>query len=479
MTTAPAAPVSALTAGRTLVALLDDRPALPGLLDALRATGLRPQPVADGVLIELRDTDDRTVAAVQAARHVTVLAEAERLLGPLDDEDVPAQPWWVEARASHPAAFAALTAFAAALTDRHGGTVRTTAPAGAPAPVIRMPATPHPALTAVTEHALIAADDRPLVPLSAMLGDALASHGRQGSALQVITPPGSAPTPLLAAFLATSPLFRQVIETGPATHHDASTGEPLTWDGRHGFVTDTPALRQDGPHPDHLPAEGRQATGWRIAVELTALHPATGDLLLGEAAEILAAHLSGGRIALFDTGEPLCLPWDPAALTRLCRERVPAPSLLLFSGAPDAVRDPDTPGFHGLLRVQRVREGVKETVSLTVVHPPGTEPDLDAVPRAVAALASRGLLRTMSVSRRPGTRPEPRWTGFPAPVGLALGPEGLTELRVADPAAGPVPVRIIGPALTPTAWYRVGDGTDPEDWNRLRLLHRHLDPQRA
>ncbi|MGQ4269893.1 DUF6177 family protein [Nocardiopsis changdeensis] len=479
MTTTPTAttvPTPSLPTGRILVALLHDRPNLSGLLDALRATGLRPHPVSDGVLIELCDAADWTVAAVQAARHVPVLAEAERLLGPLDDEDVPAQPWWVEARASHPDAFPALTAFAAALTDRHGGTVHTTPPS-ATAPTAAASPAPHPALTAATEHTLITADDRPLVPLSAMLGDALAAHGSQGRALQVVTPPHSAATPLLAALLATSPLFRQVVATGSDTHHDAFTGEPLIWDERHGFVPDVPALREHGPHPDHIPTEGKQAPGWRLTVELTTLHPATEDLLLGEAAELLATHLAGGPIALFDTGEPLCLPWNPAALTRLCRDRAPAPSLLLFSGTPGTARDPGALDFHGILRVQRVREGVKETVSLTVVHPPGTEPDLDAIPRAVAALASRGLLRTLSVSRRPGTRPEPRWTGFPAPVGLALGPEGLTELRVTDAATAPVPVRLIGPRLTPAAWYRVGDGTRPEDWNRLRLLHRHLTPE--
>ncbi|WP_306369529.1 DUF6177 family protein [Nocardiopsis sp. CC223A] len=477
--TATTVPTPSLPVGRTLVALLHARPTLSGLLDALRTTGLRPHPVADGVLIELRDAADRTVAAVQAARHVTVLAEAERLLGPLDDEDTPAQPWWVEVRAAHPDASVALTAFTTALTDRYGGTVRPSPPdATAPAPGTPSVPAPHPALTAATEHTLLTADDRPLVPLSAMLGDALATHGPQRSALQIVTPPGSTATPLLAAFLAASPLFRQVIATDPATHHDAFTGEPLTWDERHGFVPDTPVLHERGPHPDHIPTEENHAPGWRLTAELTTLHPATEDLLLGEAAELLATHLAGGRIALFDTGEPLCLPWDPVALTRLCRERAPASSLLLFSGAPDTVRDPGTLDFHGILRVQRVREGVKETASLTVVHPPGTEPDLDAIPRAVAALASRGLLRTLSVSRRPGTRPEPRWTGFPAPVGLALGPEGLIELGITDPATAPVPVRLIGPRLTPAAWYRVGDGTRPEDWNRLRLLHRHLDPER-
>ncbi|MDT0329185.1 DUF6177 family protein [Nocardiopsis lambiniae] len=471
--TAPTAPP--LPAGRTLVALLHDRPAVHGLLNALRTTGLRPHPVSDGVLIELRDADDRLVAAVQAARHVSVLAEAERLLGPLDDEDVPAQPWWVEARASHPDAFTALTAFATALTTRYGGTVRTT-PSDATAPPIATPA-PHPALIAATEHTLLAADDRPLIPFSAMLADALATHGPEGCAVQIVTPPGSTVTPLLAVFLASGPLFRWVI-SNDGTHHDALTGEPLVWDDRHGFVTDTHALREHGPHPDHLPTEGRQAPGWRLTVELTTLHPASDDLLLGEAAELLAAHLTGGRIALFDTGEPLCLPWDPHALTRLCRDRAPAASLLPFSGMPDSVRDPDSLGFHGLLRVQRVQEGVKETVCLTVVHPQGAQPDLDAIPRAVAALASRGLIRSMSVARRPGTRPEPRWTGFPAPVGLALGPEGITELGVTDPATAPVPVRLLGPSLNPAAWYRVGDGTHPEDWNRLRLLHRHLDPER-
>ncbi|MFW6642079.1 DUF6177 family protein [Nocardiopsis algeriensis] len=469
-----------LPVGHTVVALLHEHPTLRGLLDALSrsAPHLRARPTAGGVLVELRDDRDCLVAAVQAAQRLAVLAEAERLLGPVDTGDVPAQPWWVEARSTgiDPSAHTTLTEFASALTSSYGGTVHDLGPAWPPnrQSVPSHPGlTPHPALTLLTERALVAVDDRSLVPLSTMLCDALATHGPAGRPLQLVTRPGATVTPVLASLLA-QPLQRWVVAEDGGGYHDGLSGEPLRWDDHHGFTTDTTALGEQGLHPDHVPSEGARAPGWRLTVNLTTLHPATGDLLLGEAVETLARHLAGGEPALFGPGEPLCLSWDTAVLTGLCRDRAPSPSLLAFSGTPASVRPEGVLELSGTLRVQRVREGVKETIAFTVVHPPGSEPDLDTLPAAVAELTAQGILRTMSVHRIPGQAPEPRWTGFPAPVGVALGPEGVAEVGRDHALAAPVEATSLGPRLTPALWYRTGEGTSPEDWKRLTWLTRHL-----
>jgi Family of unknown function (DUF6177) len=64
----------------------------------------------------------------------------------------------------------------------------------------------------------------------------------------------------------------------------------------------------------------------------------------------------------------------------------------------------------------------------------------------------------------------PHFTGFPGPVGLAVGP---AETR--PPAAESEP---IGPASNPATWYPLGDGTRMSDWERLSGLLRPLVPEK-
>lgn len=60
-------------------------------------------------------------------------------------------------------------------------------------------------VVALTEEAAVVVEDRPVVPFSPWLADALAAHARQGRGLQLVTPPGSRLTEAVATLLTAPP----------------------------------------------------------------------------------------------------------------------------------------------------------------------------------------------------------------------------------------------------------------------------------
>ncbi|GAA0987338.1 hypothetical protein GCM10009551_040330 [Nocardiopsis tropica] len=83
-----------------VVALLERAPTLRGMTRALVQAGpeLQVRAVAGGAVVQLRDGSGHMVAAVQAAQRLALSSEADRLLAEGIADDLPAQPWWVEAR---------------------------------------------------------------------------------------------------------------------------------------------------------------------------------------------------------------------------------------------------------------------------------------------------------------------------------------------------------------------------------------------
>src|SRR5690606_17916839 len=81
-------------------------------------------------------------------------------------------------------------------------------------------------------------EDRPVVPLSTWLADALATHARQGHALQLVTPSDSLLTTPLANLM-TAPLARWAVADGSG-FRDGFSGRPLHWDDRYGLIADPP-----------------------------------------------------------------------------------------------------------------------------------------------------------------------------------------------------------------------------------------------
>ncbi|RKS05676.1 hypothetical protein DFP74_1281 [Nocardiopsis sp. Huas11] len=466
-----------------VIALLAESPHRRSLLDALAEAGpkLRVRLVAEGTVIELRDDSGRLVLAVQAAQRLAVSSEADRLLTDGVSDDLPAQPYWVEARGAElddtdTAGMA--RRFARHLVERHGGTLWEPQPRLARDDEHLQGVTDHPAVSAVTGKNAVVVQDRPVVPLSSWIVDALAVHGREGLGLQVVTPSTSVLTHALRSFLGKR-AATWVVRAPDGRYYDGFNGLPLVWADDTGFVPDPGLDPRDGPNTAFHVSPDDEPTVL-LHVDLQIDHPVSGDLVLGGVVADLAAHVAGAPPSVWGTSEPLIRPWDPARITQTARRRAPGATWLAFSGQPDGGADAGALPFAGTLRVSRVPSGVREHVLLTVAHRPGEEPDTQALTPLLRDLATQGGLRTMTVHRALGradlTTP-PRWSGVPVPVGLAVGAEGVLETGLDRALQAPVEGVAVGPRMTPVVWYRVGDGTEPDSWDRFQALREHLRPR--
>jgi hypothetical protein len=459
-----------------VVALLERAPTMRGLTHALVQAGpdLRVRSIAEGAVIQLRDGSGRLVAAVQAAQKLASPSEADRLLAQGIGDDLPAQPYWVEALAAETGPGEADTAgmvrrFADSLVAQFGGVVWQSPSSLRRDDPLLLGATDHPAVTLTTDRVALAIQDRTVVPMTTWLGDAITTHTREGRGFQLVTPSSSRLTHVLRSSLA-HPMTRWVVRTPEGRYHDGFSGLPLAWHEEWGFVRD-PSANTAGKVP------GDEASGTHLLVDLSLLHPAEGNLLLGGSVELLTQTLAGAVPSLWGTSEPTPLSWDTADLTAVARRRAPNASWFVLNGPP-----PEGGGspFTGTLRVTRVPDGVQEHVTLAIGYPPGADPDLTVLPGLVEELAARGDLRTISVRRRSG-RPdltyEPGSTDLTIQVGLGVGAEAVASLGVEHALSAPVEGVSFGPPLTPAVWYPIGDGTDPEDRRRSRELMEHLRPE--
>ncbi|WP_435112253.1 DUF6177 family protein [Nocardiopsis synnemataformans] len=463
-----------------VVALLEHAPTMRGLTRALVQAGpdLRVRSIAEGAVIQLRDGSGRLVAAVQAAQKLASPSEADRLLAHGIGDALPAQPYWVEALAAETGPGEADTAgmvrrFADSLVSQFGGVVWQPPSSLRRDDPLLVGATDHPAVTLTTDRVALAVQDRPVVPMSTWLGDAITTHTREGRGFQLVTPSSSRLTHVLRSSLAHS-MTRWVVRTSDGAYHDGFSGLPLTWHEEWGFVRD-PSADTAG----HVPRD--EASGTHLLVDLALLHPAEENLLLGGAAELLSQTLAGAVPALWGTSEPTPLSWDTAGLTAVARRRAPNASWFVLNGPPPQMCGNPFTGtsFTGTLRVTRVPDGVREHVTLAIGHPPSAEPDLTVLPGLVEELAARGDLQTISVRRRSG-RPDLTYesgsTDAAIQVGLGIGAEAVASVGIDHALSAPVEGVPFGPPLTPAVWYPIGDGTAPEDRRRSRELMEHLRP---
>ncbi|MDT0304208.1 DUF6177 family protein [Streptomonospora wellingtoniae] len=469
-----------------VVALLDRRPTMRGMTRALVQAGraLRVRTVADGAVVELRDDSGRPVAAAQAGQRLATSHEAERLLGSGVGDSLPAQPWWVEARGAETEAGVPDTAgmvrrFADSLAAEFGGRVWQAEPRLDRDEPLLTGTTDHPAVTRATDRVAIAVQDRPVVPLSTWLADAVAAHGRAGRGFQLLTPAQTRLTNELAALLE-NPMARWVVRAHEGDYYDGHVGLPLTWHEKAGFIVDASKPADLAPHPHYL-GDGAEAgqdaadhPAEHLLVDLDVLHAADHDLRLGAEVELLTRTCAGSAPALWGTAEPAPMVWNRDDVTALARRRAPDNSRFVVLGPPDAARP-----ISGTLSVSRVDEGVKESITLAVAHPPGVLPDLDAVTGLVEELAVEGELKAVRVQRRRGlgdlTR-APHDGGPCLPVGLGLGPDTVRTIGLPHARSAPVEPIELGPRFAPALWYPLGDGTVPEDRERLDELMAHLRP---
>lgn len=320
-----------------------------------------------------------------------------------------------------------------------------------------------PGVDLITEDVAVMMQDRPVVGLSAWLLDAAAAAQREGRGIQVVTPAGvrlSYPA-RTRLFSASNALWVVKSPSGDEVY-DGLTGLKLEWNGR-----------------KFAPLGRREvADAWTTGVDdldvranlqilARVRYPSLDSTLVGRATELLFTELTGAPPAGWGTEEPVNRLWNAdarAALTAYCHRRSPRPSLLTVVGAHAKGVRPATASAV----INSRPAGVEETVMLAMAQPGLEPPDPQVIRDAIARLAAEVELVAVLVTAAgaaPDTTSYPRFTGFPGPIGLALGPQ---EAPIDQPVT-PVP---IGPASRPAAWYPIGDGTRVPDWERLGVLLR-------
>ncbi|MFE7503699.1 DUF6177 family protein, partial [Streptomyces albidoflavus] len=197
-----------------VVALTKRMPDSLSVLAGLLAGGpdLRVGTTGDGAVVQLCDDEGRPLVSVEVPLLIQVPGEAVRLLGAEAAPEGDGPWWWVEARAAAGVdrAEELAGAFAARLTMLLGGRVW---PADAPGTTgaarpldvsgitaVPSPAAAQPAVDMLTDKAAVVIQDRPVVPMTSWLTEALRATVESERSLQVVTPPDctlSLPTRLL------------------------------------------------------------------------------------------------------------------------------------------------------------------------------------------------------------------------------------------------------------------------------------------
>lgn len=298
------------------------------------------------------------------------------------------------------------------------------------------PAVSHPAIDVLTDQAAVVLQERPIVPLSSWLADAIVTATRTSRLVQLVTPATSRLTFPLAETLRAVGGRWVVQDERRGDYYDGLRGERLAWDGTAflpSFATPAPTLGG--------------VDGGMVRLEVTAIHPATEALQLGRLADLCLGALTGMPPRGWGVAEPAALPWNRAEVTAYCRRRTPEPSTLVVVGE-RAV---------GQLRVSRRPAGVVERLVLAVGSV-GAGPDLDALDRLAADLShtSAATVRTMVASLHPGrsdTTVEPRFSGWPIPYGILVGSEPVAEFGTEHALAAPAPhVLLTGAPARPLCW---------------------------
>jgi len=324
----------------------------------------------------------------------------------------------------------------------------------------------HPAVDLATDSAAVILQDRPVVPFTAWIRDALQLSGESGRGLQIVTPSRSRITMPLRLML-TGPNSRWVVrEANSGEYYDGLGGVRLQWDGA--------AFASADPDDQSLvPAFGLAdpPDSSQLTLTFRINNPAMAQMQLGGALERLCQMLSDEPPRGWGTCEPVGRSWRRPDLTELCRSRMPEPTWLFTiagSGRPAIAS----------IRVSRSNTGVEEWGTLVVGYGPGDRPPLASLPDVAAAIAGEYALVSMFAQLRAGradlTSPA-HWEGLPAPVGMVVGPEGVNDAgldRALNPPGGGAR-RLASPA-GPTVWYSLGDGDSSEGWTLFEKIMRHM-----
>ncbi len=293
----------------------------------------------------------------------------------------------------------------------------------------------HPAADRATTDALIAEQDRSVVPLSSWLADAAVEAVATGRMLQVLTPSYSRITYPLELMLRDAGC-QWIVREGPELFRDGLDGVRMRWNGAR-FATDLNAAPPDVDIP--------QAGSGDLELQITTLHPASSELQLGASTEAAVRTLTGSDPTGWGTSEPSTQPWSPREITTLCRDRAPTSTQVVVTGN----------GVLGQILVERTETAVREQVRLS--GPLAGVVDASAIESLAADVA--GSAHSMIVAVHPGRFDGLRGARFtmPAlPYGVLVGQSVVAERGAAH--AEQVPV---------TRYAMLGDGPRHACWCRL------------
>lgn len=463
-----------------VIALTQRMPDARAIVAALLAAGpdLRLQSIADGAVLQLCDNAGRPLLSVEAPLLLQVPGETARLLGP-ETAYVPTPIWWTEARASTavPQAETLAAVFASHLARHLDGTVwpktatvpvptPTEPPKGIEAP---SPAAAQPAVDVLTDRVAVVIQDRPVIPMTAWLSDALRACLAGDRGLQIVTPAHarlSLPTRTLLSGLPS----RWVVRDDTSGYYDGLSGAVLHWHGGAFVPIDAP----DGTNTPVAPAFTKQASSGetQLVISLRTQHPADEHLLLGGALEALWQNLTGHPPTGWGTAEPANQPWSRSEITELARRRVPNGTWIVAVGTHDRPAIATT-------RIARTTTGVEEDITLALGYAPDEPVPVDALPNLAAELTSEHNAQSVLIQRRAARRDlsiPARFEAFPSPLAFALGSDAVQEVGVVHARRPPIPgtPQPLGTAGRPGFFYSLDDGTSAGGWRTFEQLMRHL-----
>ncbi|MFF4484293.1 DUF6177 family protein [Streptomyces sp. NPDC001520] len=462
---------------KDVIALTPTMPDVRTLLAGLYAGGpdLRVRTAADGAVVQLCAPDGSTLVSIEAPILIHTPGEATRLLGTATTTpDIPV--WWTEARATTaiPEAGQLAGSFAGRLATVLNGT--TWPPEAATTDVITLttdstatPANAHPAIDVLTNRTAVVLQDRPVIPMTSWLSDALRTAITSDRALHIVTPNTARLTLPTRNALGGHP-HRWVVQDPQNGYYDGLSGAVLRWHNG----TFALARTTSGTTPVAQAFTNTTDTGDRqLILALRTRHPADEQLILGRALETTWHHLTGTPPAGWSTAEPVNLPWSTRQLTDLARQRAPQPTSLI------AIGHPDRPAL-ATIRIARTPAGVEEDITLTLGYSEHEPPPLETISHLAEALATANHgLTSMLTSLRHGPRDltiPPHITTPPNPVALTLGSDTVHDIgthHAQHPPLNLAPVQL-GPAARPALHYALGKGTNDQTWTTLKRLTQYL-----
>lgn len=462
-----------------VIALTPRMPSPEELLAALHAGGpdLRVRQSGGGAVAHLCTDRGQTLVSLEAPRLIQVPGETARLLGPTAPKNSPV--WWTEARATNGVEGAGRLAGSAAgrlAVLLSGSTWPDTV---AHTDVVTVPpyeeaenATGHPGVDMLTDKAAIVIQERPVIASTTWLTDIIRTVAHAERELCIVTPPGTRLTHPTRTVLQRVPA-RWIVTDPQCGYYDGLTGAVLRWHDGHfapGSAADAGLRIADAFRSDPVLLTERQ-----LHISLRTIHPATKNLVLGEALSDAWLLLTGSLPAGWGTAEPAGSPWSPRQLTDLARARArqAQPTWLVAVGAPDR------PAI-ATLRISHSRVGVEEHVTLAIGYAAGEGVPVSVLPELASVLATRHNLATMvtelRVARADLTTPA-TYEPPPIPLSLTLGSDAVAGLGAACSrgALAETSRTRLGASGRPTLHYDLGDGTDPAARQQLGRLIDQLN----